>query len=180
MLCNVQIIALLFPPVSKVHAGSFHVSIIHWILTWTTGSLTCVHDYSHAYMYIRGLRHRLRVSTFLTRKNCHKFFLVLCVRQAEFEPLTTWIFGSWIRCSTNWATPFLLYIYFDKTSFILHTAGSRLLFHVSFSHIEISIIYCYILSLGVWLVDGTMPSHSFFVKLFKFNFVWKAIYLSIC
>ena len=54
-LLNVQIIALLFPfivqkyiyaPVSKVHAGSFHVSAIHWTRTWTTGALTCVRDYS--------------------------------------------------------------------------------------------------------------------------------------
>ena len=47
-------ITLLFPftvqkyiysPVGKVHAGSFHVSVIHRNLTWTTGSLTCVHDH---------------------------------------------------------------------------------------------------------------------------------------
>ena len=53
-ILNVQIIALLFPltvhkyvypPVSKVHAGSFRVSVIHRTLTWTTGSLTCVCDH---------------------------------------------------------------------------------------------------------------------------------------
>ena len=52
---NVLIITLLFPfaeqkyiysPVSKVHAGSFRVSIIHQTLTWTTGSLTCICDHS--------------------------------------------------------------------------------------------------------------------------------------
>ena len=52
-LLNVQIITLLFPltvqkymypPVSKVHAGSFHVSVIHRTLTWTTWFLTCIHN----------------------------------------------------------------------------------------------------------------------------------------
>ena len=59
-----QIITLLFsftvhkyiyPPVSKVHAGSFCVSIIHRTLTWTIGSLTCVRDYSYACVYTQGL-----------------------------------------------------------------------------------------------------------------------------
>ena len=44
-LLNVQIITLLFqltvqkyiyPPDSKVHAGFFHVSVVHQTLTWTT------------------------------------------------------------------------------------------------------------------------------------------------
>ena len=61
VLLNVQIISLLFPftgqkyiysPVSKVHAGSLCVSVIHQTLTWTTGSLTCVHSY--ACIYTRG------------------------------------------------------------------------------------------------------------------------------
>ena len=30
-----------------MHAGSFRVSIIHRSLTWITGSLTCVRDYSY-------------------------------------------------------------------------------------------------------------------------------------
>ena len=34
-------------PVLQVHAGSFRVSVIHRILTWTTGSLTCVRDHSY-------------------------------------------------------------------------------------------------------------------------------------
>ena len=84
---SVQIIILLFPftvqkyiyhPVSKVHSGSFCVSIIHRNLTWTTGSLTCVCDHSCAciqyiYIYIYthvGWAHR-RVSpvTFFKVKN---------------------------------------------------------------------------------------------------------------
>ena len=75
-LLNVQIIALLFPltvqqyiypPVSKVHAGS---------LTWTTWSLTCVRHYSYACLYTRGLgtptasQHKHFYS-----QNSHKFFL---------------------------------------------------------------------------------------------------------
>ena len=71
-LLNVQIITLLFPstvqkyiysPVSKVHAGSYRVSVIHRTLTWTTGSLTCVRYYESA--YTRGGAHRQRVSTTL-------------------------------------------------------------------------------------------------------------------
>ena len=38
-------------PVLQVHAGSFRVSVIHQSLTWTTGSLTCVHD--HSYICVR-------------------------------------------------------------------------------------------------------------------------------
>ena len=34
----------------SVHAGSFHVSVIHRTLTWTTGSLSCVRDHSHVYI----------------------------------------------------------------------------------------------------------------------------------
>ena len=61
----------------KVHAGSVRVSIIHRTLTWTTGSLTCVRDHSYACVYIQGgWAHPQRVSTtFLTRRNSHKFFL---------------------------------------------------------------------------------------------------------
>ena len=43
------------PSVSDVHAGSFPVSVIHQTLTWTTGSLTCVHDHSYACVYTQGL-----------------------------------------------------------------------------------------------------------------------------
>ena len=58
----------IYPPVSKVHAGSFCVSTK--TLTWTTGSLMCVCDHSYACVYTQGWAHRQRVSTtFLTRKN---------------------------------------------------------------------------------------------------------------
>ena len=36
----------MYPPVSKVNAGYFRVSIIHRTLAWTTGSLMCVGDRS--------------------------------------------------------------------------------------------------------------------------------------
>ena len=42
---------------SKVHAGSFRVFAIHRTLTWTTGSLTCVLDYSYACVYTQGVGH---------------------------------------------------------------------------------------------------------------------------
>ena len=97
-LLNLQIIALLFPftvqksiypPVSKVHARSFPVSEIHWTLTWTTGSLTCVREHHCAIITHGGVAHRQRVSTtLLTRKNW-QFFLVFLT---GFEPLS---FGFW-------------------------------------------------------------------------------------
>ena len=65
VLLSVQIITLLFPftvvqkyvypPVSKLHAGSLHVSIIHHTLTWTTGSLACVCDHSCTCVHTQGL-----------------------------------------------------------------------------------------------------------------------------
>ena len=64
----------------QVHAGNLRVSIIHWTLTWTTGSLMCVHHHSFfnvctwSFLCLRrhrgGWAHRQRVSTtFFTRKN---------------------------------------------------------------------------------------------------------------
>ena len=42
-------------PVLQVHAGSFCVSVIHRILTWTTGSLTYVRYHIYACVLTRGL-----------------------------------------------------------------------------------------------------------------------------
>ena len=39
----------------KVHAGSYHVSVIHQSLTWTAESLRCVRDHSYACVYTREL-----------------------------------------------------------------------------------------------------------------------------
>ena len=42
----------------EMDAGSFCVSIIHQTLTWTTGSLTYVHDRSYACVYThKWVRH---------------------------------------------------------------------------------------------------------------------------
>ena len=62
----------------KVHAGYFRVSVIHRTRTWTTGSLTCsTCSFLCSTCTHRGSwAHRQRVATtFLTRKNDHKFFL---------------------------------------------------------------------------------------------------------
>ena len=65
------------PYLSKVHIGLFRVSIIHRTMTWTTGSLTCVRDYSYACVYTRGLigtstasRHNIIDSKKLTHFAC--------------------------------------------------------------------------------------------------------------
>ena len=109
-LLSVQIIALLFPftvqkyvypPVSKAHAGSLRVSVIHQTQTWTTGSLACIRDCSCVCVYTRGLG-TLTAShvstTFLTQKSS-QFFLVLLM---GFKPQSC---GSWAQRTTNWATP---------------------------------------------------------------------------
>ena len=45
-------------PVLQVHAGTFQVSVIHQTLTWTTGSLMCVHVIILACVYIHtGVGH---------------------------------------------------------------------------------------------------------------------------
>ena len=53
MYCTVQ--QYKYPSVSKVHAGSFRVSVIRLTLPWTTGSLTCVRAHSYACVYTRGV-----------------------------------------------------------------------------------------------------------------------------
>ena len=45
-----------------VHAECFCVSLIHWALTWATGSLTCAHMLMHAIAH-GGYRHSKRVCT---------------------------------------------------------------------------------------------------------------------
>ena len=109
-LLNVQIIAPLFPftvqkymypPVSRVAAGSFRVSVIHRTLTWTAGFLTCVRDYSYACVFTRGLgtptasQHNV-----LDLEKLSQFVIVL-LTLAGFEPPFFWIFGSRIQRSTH-------------------------------------------------------------------------------
>ena len=73
-------------PFLQVHAGSFHVSVIHQTLTWTTGFLMCIRDHSYACMYTRGLG-TLTTSHFLLGKTQKKFIVLL----TGFEPR---LFGS--------------------------------------------------------------------------------------
>ena len=84
------------PYLIKVHAGSFHVSVIHWTLTQTTGSVTCVRDHSYACVYTQGgWAHQQRVSTtFLTRKKL--WFFVYCAPDAD----GVWTSGLWISSWT--------------------------------------------------------------------------------
>ena len=56
-----------YPPVSKVHAGSFCVSVIHRSLTWVC-SYACV--YTQGWGTPTTSQHNI-----LTRKNSHKCFL---------------------------------------------------------------------------------------------------------
>ena len=85
-LLNVQIISLLFPftvqkymylPVSKMHAGSFRVSVIHRILTWTIRSLTCVCSFVCVRIHTRfgHTNSESSVSTCWLRKTPKKFLL---------------------------------------------------------------------------------------------------------
>ena len=94
---NVKIITLLFtfkyiyPPVSKVHAGSFRVSVIHRTQTWPTGSLMSVHDHSYACVYTRrGWAHQQQVSTCFTRKSSQIVLALL----TGFEPR---VIESWVN-----------------------------------------------------------------------------------
>ena len=60
----------------QVHAGSFNVSVIHRTPTWTSGSLTCVHDHPYACSYTRRLgtpttsQHNIFYSEKLTDFSC--------------------------------------------------------------------------------------------------------------
>ena len=47
----------IFLSVKSMLGLSFPVSIIHRTLIWTTGSLTCVHDHSYAYVYTQRVGH---------------------------------------------------------------------------------------------------------------------------
>ena len=86
-----------YPCVSKVHAGFFHVSVIHWSLTGTTGSLTCIHGHSYACVCTPGL------GTPTSHQNIfdsEKLKFVLC----------SWLGLNLVSLNlesdtTNWATP---------------------------------------------------------------------------
>ena len=79
----------------SVYAGSFHVSVIHRTLTWTTRSLSCVRDHFCACVYTGGLAHRHRVSTtFLTRKKRSQ--ICSCAPDADVVRTS----GLWISSPT--------------------------------------------------------------------------------
>ena len=86
--------------VQHVHAGSFHV--IHRTLTWTTGSLMCVHNHSYLCIYTRGLGTPTSQHIFDSwgggggggGGDSHIFHVLL----TGFKPQ---VLGSQVRCSTN-------------------------------------------------------------------------------
>ena len=84
----------------KVHAGCFCASIIHRTLTWTTGSLMCIHyicDHSYACVYtLITSQHNV----FDLEKLPHIFLVLLT--PAGFEPR---VFGFRAQYCTHWATP---------------------------------------------------------------------------
>ena len=87
----------------KVHAGSFRVSINHWTLNmdyrifkfnFRTWSLLCVRIHMGV-----GYTDSESAQHFGLGKLPHIFLVFL----SGFKPR---VFGSWVRHSTNWATPF--------------------------------------------------------------------------
>ena len=76
VLCPFIVQKYVYLPVSKVHAGSLRVSVIHRTLTWTTGSLACVLDHSCECVYTQGLgtptaiQHNIFYSEKLTIFSC--------------------------------------------------------------------------------------------------------------
>ena len=82
-----------YAPVSKMHAGSFRVSVIHQTLTWTTGFLTCVRDCSCACVYTRGIgTPTSQHNVFDSGEKISQIVLVL-LTQAGFD--TSDLFGSY-------------------------------------------------------------------------------------
>ena len=75
-----------------VHAGSFCVSIIHWTLTQTTGSLMCACDQYFACVYTQGLG--------TPSASQHKIFDSEKLTSFSSAPGGVRISGSWVRHST--------------------------------------------------------------------------------
>ena len=86
-------------PVSKVHAGSLRVSVIHLTLTWTTGTLACVRDHSYACVHTRGLGTHTASQQNIFDSEKLRFF------SCATDGIRTSVLWSWVRRSTNWATP---------------------------------------------------------------------------
>ena len=84
----------------KCMLGLF-VSVIHQTLTWTTGSMTCVHDHSYACGYIyTGVGHTDNKSAQQFDSEKLTNFCVCSWRGSNIK-----VFGPGVRCSTNRATP---------------------------------------------------------------------------
>ena len=90
----------IYPSISKVHAGSFLVSVIHRTMTWTTRicnvrtwSFLCVRIHTGVLGTPTASQHNIFDS-----EKLWFFFLVLLT---GFEPR---VIESWVRRSTNWAT----------------------------------------------------------------------------
>ena len=84
----------------KVHAGSFHVSVIHRTMTWTAGCLTCVHDNSYGSyvcVYTQGWAYQQRVST--------TFWLGKTLTNLSCAPEGVRTFSLLLWCSTNFSHP---------------------------------------------------------------------------
>ena len=87
-------------PVLQMHAGPFRVSVIHQTLTWTSGSLKCVHDHSYACIYTQRLgTQTMSQHNIFDSEKLSQIFVMLLI---GFEPR---VFGSQVWCSNNWATP---------------------------------------------------------------------------
>ena len=95
----------IYPSVSKVHAGSFHVSVIHQTLTWTTSTSTRIFKVrTWSFLCLRihtGVGHTPTASqrNIFDSDKLSQMFLVLL---AGFKSR---VIESWVGRSTNWATP---------------------------------------------------------------------------
>ena len=98
--CNNMLIALERPQSSSwlflslmVHAGCVCVAIIHWTLTWTTGSLTCAQMLMHAIAH-GGVRTR-------TPKESLHWKLTLGRKSLSTQGNRTCVSGVTVRCCNH-------------------------------------------------------------------------------
>ena len=93
-----------------VHVGCFSVSIIHWTLTWTTGSLTCARMLMHAIAHrVTGTCKSLHWKLTLGEKSiaapgnqtCVSGMTVWCSNQLSYVPI--FVSGN-NQCTIEWAT----------------------------------------------------------------------------
>ena len=72
------------------HVGSFHVSVMHQILIWTTGSLRCIRDHSCVCVYTQGLG--------TPTASPHNIFDLEKLTIFSCAPGGIWTFVLWILC----------------------------------------------------------------------------------